>query len=37
MTKELEKRFKKFPLYSQDGKGDEAMVKAIETAYKMAM
>ena len=26
MTKELEKRFEKFPLYSQDGKGDEAII-----------
>ena len=26
MTKELEKRFKKFPLYAQDGKGDEAII-----------
>ena len=26
MTKEIEKKFKKFPLYSQDGKGDEAEV-----------
>lgn len=26
MNKELEKRFAKFPLYSQDGKGDEAII-----------
>ena len=26
MTKELEKRLEKFPLYSQDGKGDEAII-----------
>ena len=26
MTKEIEKRFTKYPLYSQDGKGDEATV-----------
>ena len=26
MTKELEKRFEKFPLYSQDGKGNEAII-----------
>lgn len=26
MTKEIEKRLEKFPLYSQDGKGDEAQV-----------
>lgn len=26
MTKEIEKKFEKFPLYSQDGKGQEAEV-----------
>lgn len=26
MTKAIEKKFEKFPLYSQDGKGDEAEV-----------
>lgn len=26
MTKEIEKAFEKFPLYSQDGKGDEAKI-----------
>ena len=26
MIKELEKRFERFPLYSQDGKGDEAII-----------
>ena len=26
MTKELEKRLEKFPLYSQDGKGNEAII-----------
>ncbi len=26
MNKELEKKFAKFPLYSQDGKGDEAII-----------
>jgi len=26
MTKELEKKFRKYPLYSQDGKGKEAKV-----------
>ena len=26
MTKELEKRYEKFPLYSQEGKGDEAII-----------
>ena len=26
MTKEIERKFKKYPLYSQDGKGDDAEV-----------
>ena len=26
MTKEIEKKFEKFPMYSQDGKGEEAEV-----------
>lgn len=26
MTKEIEKRLEKYPLYSQDGKGDDAVV-----------
>lgn len=26
MTKEIERKFKKYPLYSQEGKGDEAEV-----------
>ena len=28
MTSQLERRFKKFPLYSQEGKGDDAIVVA---------
>lgn len=26
MTKEIEKKFEKYPLYSQDGKGEDAQV-----------